>query len=135
MKEKKIISKYLGIPYKHMGRTIEGYDCWGFILDAYKDMGYKLWDVGEDYEIGWSKKGRNYFLENYYKEWKRVGMPNFLDVILFLNDKGIAHHAGIYLSHGKFIHCCRVGVIISRLSDTCWKDKVEGFYRLNAKEN
>ena len=133
VKSSDIIKKYLGIPYKHMGRTIKAFDCWGFILSVYKDIGFNLWDVGENYEIGWSKKGKNYFIENYYKEWKKVITPKFLDIILFINAKNIAHHAGIYLDNNKFIHCCRVGTVVTRISDPLWKNKIEGYYRLNVK--
>ncbi len=131
--EKNIINKYLGIPYKHRGRTMQALDCWGLLKFAYADLGFNLFDV-EDYEKTWSQKGKNYFKENYINDWIKVDEPQVLDAVLFLNSKGIANHAGIVLSDRKFIHACRQGVIISKLDDKSWKTKIEGFYRLKDKK-
>lgn len=75
-------------------------------------------------------KGKDYFKEHYARDWERVDEPRPLDGILFLNSRGIANHAGVVLSNRRFIHCPRVGVIVSRLDDQAWKQRIEGFYRL-----
>lgn len=127
MTEKQIRTKYLGIPYKHLGRDLEGLDCWGLIKMIYADLGLELFDL-KDYDERWALKGDNYFIEHYYEDWQWHTAPVFLDVILFRNCKGIPAHAGVYLSKGKFIHCARgTGVIIGK-----WKimlPKMEGIYR------
>jgi cell wall-associated NlpC family hydrolase len=124
------IMKYLGIPYKHTGRTIEGLDCWGLIKIVYKDVrNVDLWDIGEEYPEDWSWKGKDLFMENYRKQWERVKIPLALDVILLNNGAGIANHAGVMLNDKNFIHCTRAGVIISRITDRFWKSKITGFFR------
>ena len=65
-----IITKYLGIPYKNMGRDLEGLDCWGLVLALYKDiLKIDLPDTIDNYGIDWSWKGKNYFKENYTNKW------------------------------------------------------------------
>ena len=129
--EKLITDKYLGIPYRHRGRTLEGLDCWGFLKLVYIDLGFKLFDV-EDLEYGkiWGLRGKDYFQENYENDWEKVTDPQVLDGVLFLNSRGVANHAGIVFADRKFIHCPRQGVVVSRLDDAAWKPKIEGFYRL-----
>ena len=129
--EKAIIGKYLGIPYRHRGRTMDGLDCWGFLKLVYADLGYRLFDIEDlEYSKVWGLSGKDYFREHYGHDWDRVEAPQVLDGILFVNSKGVANHAGIVLSKRRFIHCCRQGVVVSRLDDVSWKTKTEGFYRL-----
>ena len=129
--EKLITDKYLGIPYRHRGRTLEGLDCWGFLKLVYADLGFKLFDIEDlEYEKIWGLRGRDYFRENYANDWERVEDPQVLDGVLFLNSRGVASHAGIVFRNRKFIHCCRQGVVVSRLDDIAWKPRTEGFYRL-----
>jgi cell wall-associated NlpC family hydrolase len=127
--EDAIIRRYLGKPYKLHGRTIRGLDCYGLIILIYADCGHELWDINEEYDEAWGWKGKDYFLENYYRQWIRFSTPKLFDVVLFKNKTGAATHGGVVLNKGRFIHCVKnTGVIISRLSD--WKYKTEGFYRL-----
>ena len=128
--EKEIIKRYLGIPYKHRGRTLDGLDCWGLIKSIYKDFGYDLWDIEEDYDENWAWEGRDHFIENYHKQWDKVEKPELFDVVLFKNSKDIANHGGVVLSNDKFIHCCKAGTVINRLSDSHWQKRLQGFYRL-----
>lgn len=132
--ERLIIDKYLGIPYKHRGRTMDGLDCWGFLKLVYADLGFRLFDI-EDLEYGqaWGLRNKDYFKENYVNDWNKVEIPEVLDGVLFLNSRGVANHAGVVFKDRKFIHCCRAGVIVSRLDDESWKKRIEGFYRLRNK--
>jgi len=112
---------------------MDGLDCWGFLKLAYADLGVCLFDI-EDLEYGkvWGLKGKDYFKDNCAHDWVKVADPQVLDGILFLNSRGVANHAGIVLGNRRFIHCCRQGVVVSRLDDVSWIKKVEGFYRLRA---
>jgi cell wall-associated NlpC family hydrolase len=130
MDERILREKYLGIPYKHRGRDIKGLDCWGFPILAYRDEGIELIDL-ENYEQDWSYKGKNLFLDNYYKNWEEQRIPKFFDLILFKNGENVAFHAGIYLNHNDFMHCCKAGIVISKTTDPKWKDRICGFYRYN----
>jgi len=108
---------------------MSGLDCWRFLKLVYADLGVHLFDV-EDLEYGKVNPGGDYFRENYANDWEKVADPQPLDGVLFLNSRRIANHAGIVLSNRRFIHCCRAGVVASRLDEPSWQLKIEGFYRL-----
>lgn len=129
--EIEVINKYLGIPYKHRGRDMTGLDCYGLIIAVYKDFGEYLLDIEEEYDVRWDFKGKNYFIENYNKEWDKIINPIPFDVVLFKNSKGICNHGGIVFKDGMFLHTCKAGTVMSRLSD--WQSKLDGYYRLKAR--
>jgi cell wall-associated NlpC family hydrolase len=132
--ERFIIEKYLGLSYRHRGRSLEGLDCWGLLKFVYADLGVRLFDVEDlEYSKVWGLEGKNYFKEHYFHDWVSVKAPESVDAVLFVNSKRIANHAGIVLSNKRFIHSCRQGVIISRLEDPLWVPRIEGFYRLKDK--
>ena len=129
MTPKDITTKYLGVPYKHMGRTMAGLDCWGLIKLVYADIGVDVADL-DNYELAWARKGHGHFESQKYPEWKRVENPQFLDVVLFKATETIVNHAGLVLDERRFIHCCRAGVVVARLGDLQWFKRTVGFYRL-----
>jgi cell wall-associated NlpC family hydrolase len=129
MEEQEIIKRYLGIPYKHRGRTAEGLDCYGLIKMVYRDIGIELMDINDEYTEDWSWKGRNHFIENYQKQWMKVPAPHRMDLVAFHNGKGIVNHAGIVLSGSSFIHTCNAGTVLSKLDQPTWYKRIEGFYR------
>lgn len=129
-REREIIDRYLGIPYKHLGRNSEeGLDCWGLIKCVYRDLKFDVWDPVKQYSPN-LRNGENHLIENYHKEWYEIVSPHIFDVVLFNNSRGVANHAGIVLSLWCFLHCGRSGVIISKLSDRKWIERKVGFYRL-----
>jgi len=128
--ETAVVMKYVGIPYKHQGRDINGIDCWGLIKLIYKDMlGIEIWDIGEDYSKDWSWEGKDYFIENYQKQWERVTEPRIFDGVLIHNGRGRTNHAGVMLENDRFIHCIKAGVVISRITDRNWSNRVAGYFR------
>ena len=130
-----IINRYLGISYKHKGRGLDGLDCGGLILRIYTDLGYLLPDIAEDYDENWSWRGKSLFIENYYKLWEKVENYKLFDVVLFLNSKKVSNHAGVMLRRGRFIHTCKAGTIISKISDLPWVKRFGGFYHLRVKDD
>lgn len=129
MLQAEIIEKYLGVPYLHHGRTLSGLDCYGLILLIFEDQGIELWDINEDYDLEWSWKGKDLFIENYAREWEAASDPRFMDVACFKNGKGIVNHAGVVLGENKFIHAVKAGVVVSKYTDPQWQKRLVGFYR------
>jgi len=122
--------KLLTIPYNHRGRSYDGCDCYGLILIFYRDfLGMELLDIYQDYDEDWAFKGnKNYFIENYHKQFEKVDKSQLYNIILFQNRKGVANHGGVVLQNGKFIHCSKDGVNISRYNDENFKRRFNGFY-------
>ena len=124
-----IVTKYLGVPYKNRGRDTNGLDCWGLVLCIYKDIfGIDLPDL-ENYEVDWSYKGNDYIMERYTNEWVRVEQPQEMDIVLMHNKKGISNHAGVMLDNKNFIHCPNAGVVLSKITDKMWVDRISGYFR------
>jgi cell wall-associated NlpC family hydrolase len=131
MPEDQLIRKYVGVPYQHRGRSMDGLDCWGVIRMIYADHGIDVIDL-EQYDLKWARQGKDHFLGNYSSSWIKIELTaqlECLDVILFFNDLGVASHAGIYLSKGRFIQAvARSGVVVTPLNQI-WRGKTEGIYR------
>jgi cell wall-associated NlpC family hydrolase len=130
MTEQDILKRYLGVPYKHQGRGLDGLDCYGLIISLYKEVGHELLDV-ENYPQDWALKDGSYFIENYYRQWEKMNIPKFLDVVGLKNKKGVFNHAGVMFDGNRFIHTCKAGTVVGSLSD--WKDRIVGFYRLKER--
>lgn len=131
MTKNDIVTKYLGIPYKHRGRGMDGLDCWGLAKLIYKDLGFELLDVDAEYDEDWGWQGKNYFIENYHRQWNKVTLPRPYDGVLFKNSVGAVNHGGVMLDEDQFIHAVKkFGVIVSRLSSPQWNKRLDGFYRL-----
>lgn len=128
---------YLGVPFKHRGRTVEeGLDCWGLVIDVYRrTFGVEVRDL-DNYEPRWSRNEKNLFVENYYKSWNKVDKPQFLDVVLFKIRANVPNHAGIYLTGGRFLQSVTdIGVVTSELEDRYNKALVGAYrYDINARQ-
>ena len=135
MSEINLIMKYLGIPYKHQGRTLEGFDCWGWILFIYKILrNIELWDIEGDYPEEWWLEANSFF-ENYQKKWERINKPQILDVVLINSERGVAIHAGIMIDKIRFIHCCKAGVVMNKVTEKIWKNRIAGYFRYKNDKN
>lgn len=129
-----IITKYLGIPYKEKGRTIEGLDCLGLIIMIYRDLAQVEIPDLEDYDMKLPLLKKKDYIEDNYKDyyikhWERVDTPSLLDIVLIKNGKNIPNHAGVVLDTETFIHCIKAGVVVSRLKDKLWKNRITGYFR------
>jgi cell wall-associated NlpC family hydrolase len=121
---------FLKIPYLHGGRSFAGADCWGgIILWYWHFLHIVIMDIDEEYTPDWKFKGKNYFIENYQKQWDKISDTRKHDVVLFKNEAGVVYHAGVYLGDGQFYNIVRAGGAICRLDTSGWKERVEGFYR------
>lgn len=122
------IYKYIGIPFKHLGRNPEeGLDCYGVLINVYKELGITLYDY--EYQEEWGKNqdnNKNFFIENYYKEWKKTDKKTFPNVVLLINNLHKVDHAGVIIDEFKFIHGSKIGVIVSKFSE--YNDKIYGYF-------
>jgi len=124
-----VLTKYIGTPYKHMGRDFDGLDCYGLILKIFNDISISLPDVYEDYTPDFAWKGKDYFLEQFCEDWIEVDKPQFLDVVAFKTKDGVINHAGVMLDEYRFIHCCRAGTVCANVPDFAKKYHCAGYYR------
>jgi len=131
MSYEKYLEKLMSVPYSHRGRDMSGLDCYGLIIIWYKRIfGIGLYDIEEEYDKNFSFKGKNYFIENYHKQWRVVCSASIHTVVLFHNSGGVVNHGGVMLDSNRFVHACRAGVVVSDLNIKSCKNKLNGFYQL-----
>lgn len=113
-----IAKEYLGTPYKWGGDTPSGFDCSGYILYVYNQVGISLpHGSAAQYEEGTPvaksdlKKGDLVFFANTYQP-------------------GISH-TGIYIGNNNFISAANDGVVIDSINDPYyWGEKYAGAKRI-----
>jgi len=124
-----ILTRYTGTPYKHQGRDFTGLDCYGLILQVFKDFGIDLPDVCGDYSADFAWRGKDYFLEQFCQDWTQVEKPSFLDVVAFKTKNGVVNHAGVMLDEVRFIHTCKAGTVCARVPELIKIYHLAGYYR------
>jgi cell wall-associated NlpC family hydrolase len=127
----KIADKYVGIPYKHLGRDLNGLDCLGLAYLFYKDFHIAIPDNdGNRYEQNWADVDPGRYLRGILTVGKAVPIERLepLDFIYF-RIKGIVSHAGVMVDSSRFLHVLEGGTVqISRLSST-WRRRLAGARR------
>ena len=121
-------TKYIGIPYKHLGRSRDGVDCYGLVILIFEEeYGIKLSPF--EYSMDWQEHPEEDPINKYRGEdvWKEISLSNAKegDVLLFrVGNCPVVNHIGIYMREGYFLHT-HVGtpVVAARL-DNLWKDKL-----------
>ena len=124
-------SKYINIPYKHLGRNTEGVDCYGLVRLVYEtEKGIILPEF--QYEFDWVSEGCNHVVDGMnspeiISNWAKVNKPyKPLDIIIFYlsNKKVVANHIGIIINDDKFLHVrIRYPSCVDRLSGF-WESRI-----------
>lgn len=97
--------RYLGLPYVWGGRSGDGVDCSGFVMQAYALNGLYL--PRDSDEI--ANVGRLIGLPG----WTEAMLPG--DLLFFMGSRRMITHTGIYLGNGKIIHSLGSGVQIQSI--------------------
>lgn len=132
-----MFSKYINIPYKHLGRDFSGADCWGIIQLIYqKEKDILLPD--NMYEEFWYKKeNENPLLNGANKYNNKVEVSIFLpfDVIFFYNQKrSFVDHVGMCIEEDRFIHTYRNSSSRVDRIKGYWESRIWKGYRWQLQE-
>lgn len=115
----RIVEKYVGIPFKDHGDTIEGCDCYGLVCMIYRDeFGLILPQVGDIYNNAYARKEVDLAVNSQINtnDWcidvtdKKPYRP--FDMLVF-RIAGTDHHVGLYIRDGYMLHIidgCNSGV-------------------------
>lgn len=107
--------KYIGVPYRHAGKTPNGFDCSGFVSWAYGQAGYS---------IPSSTSGLQYVGTKISYSDAQPGD------LVFFNTYKTNGHVGIYLGGGKFIGSQNsTGLAVADMTSGYWKRNFAGHVR------
>lgn len=112
------IDDLIGVKYRLRGRTKEGMDCIGLVIEVEKRFGYTLPDIEAYREEGALSNFHTLAEEN--AEVLKIKLIEYPkkegDILLFENRAGLLHHIAVYMGNNQFIHCNKYGVHIERIS-------------------
>lgn len=126
-------SRYVGIPFRALGRDRSGLDCYGLVCLVFSEQwGVRLPDYigryGTDLQ---SSEVQNLFVMGMNSPfWTRLTRaPRDGDVVV-LQIQGHAHHVGVMVDRWRMLHA-REGatVTIERVTAPLWRNRVIGYYR------
>ncbi|WP_456273185.1 C40 family peptidase [Bacillus sp. AK031] len=112
-----VAKKYLGVPYAWGGTSASGFDCSGYIVTVFKELGITLPRTSASmYNVG----------SYVSKKDLRVG-----DLVFFNTYGSGVSHAGIYIGNNEFIHASNSGVNITNINDPYyWSSRYIGAKRV-----
>ena len=118
------IDDLLGVPYKLNGRTKNGFDCYGLLIEVEKRFNHILPDfvnASEENFLECLKMAVDVLPLKSIEEPTKEG-----DIILIVNVYGIPFHIGAYLGNGMFIHCNKYGVHLEKIN--MYKNRIGRVY-------
>jgi sulfur carrier protein ThiS len=124
---------YITIPYKKMGRDIDGLDCWGLVRLIYKDQfNIDLPSYANEYNADDNHNTLAELIAISKENWSKTEHPMIGDVLL-LRAEGSLSHVGVVISPTHFIHVIEdINVAIERYDQGKWKNRLEGAYRYDS---
>lgn len=127
----------IGVPYRDGGRTLDGLDCWGLVLEVFRRMGIMIPDVfsGQDQLAVRDLQAHQPALDwiaSLFGDWRRVEVPTIGGAVAIGNVEGAAVHVGVIVEPFRMLHAMRhTGVVLSRVDHAPWAEQVLGFYVYN----
>jgi lipoprotein Spr len=114
------ISRWWATPYRIGGNGFDGIDCSGFVSGITLETFQK--------KLPRTSKEQADFCMPINKEEIQEG-----DLVFFHTRRGVVSHVGMYLANNKFVHASTsVGVTISDLNETYWKNRLVKIGRIPA---
>lgn len=108
-----VISKFIGVPYKVGGNSMEGIDCGGFVAAVFKEaLGFEMPQTSaEQFKRGLPVRAKDL---------------RFGDLVFFNTNGASASHVGIYLDDTLFAHASvSLGVTISSLESAYYEKRLQ----------
>ena len=129
------IEEAVAVPYVPFGRDYSGWDCWGLIYVAYRDLlGITLPSYVGRYSDPEARKEVAALLQDGRDSlvWHEVEKPKLLDLVL-LKISGDPWHVGLFVQQNWMLHSWKDGTHCIRLSSIVWNKRIAGFFRHHSR--
>lgn len=126
------VARFVGVPYRHNGRDMDGLDCLGLVVLFYRHFGIEIPDGdGEPIQKNWWVWDPERYIRGILRQGRPAGEPlRALDLVYFAMKPGIVSHAGVMIDTERFIHVLEDHpVMVSRLG-SWWRRRFAGARRL-----
>ena len=126
--------KFIGLPYKHRGASMDGCDCYGLVKLFYRDvMSVDLPDYQIMYSDTFDKEECSGVVADVCGEWIEVDEPSFGSVLTF-SIMGAICHVGIHIGDGDFVHSFNgTNSCIESIRDISWNKRLHKAYEWQNK--
>lgn len=126
--------KYVGVPFKHRGRTPGGIDCAGLIALGLKDLGHKVFDI-RVYGREPNKDGLRQAVIANFGEPLPAGTPLQVGDICLMCFVREPHHLAVISDRSagglNLLHSfAEVGRVVEHGIDAKWRARILEVYRL-----
>lgn len=122
------VSKYIGLPFKPLGRAVDGCDCWGLARIIYRDeFGIDIPSL--QYAAPYDPEELFGVMDDESRHWLPVelGKEKPGDILTL---RALNPHVGIVVERGLMIHIQQTtAACIDRYKRSSWKKRIMGIYR------
>jgi len=133
------VRRALDVPFVPRGRSWQGWDCWGLVLIAHREvLGIDLPSYEELYEEKDVEATQELgdLVQSQLHLWTRVAIPRMGDVAL-LRVNGLPTHVGFMLDRKRMIHALAASkgsgaeglTVVQRIDREPWVRKLLGVWR------
>lgn len=131
-KLEQLASTLIGIPYKHNGRCLEGFDCLGLVWYIYTQLGIPF-PSGDGFDITdkWYESDPERYLRGLLDIGVNATKPlRALDLVYFRVINNAVTHSGVLITGDRFLHVLEGRTVqLTRLRGF-WRAKYAGARRL-----
>jgi probable lipoprotein NlpC len=124
--------KYIGLPYRDLGRDDSGVDCWGLVrLVLLREFNQELPAFSHEYSSAEDPREVEDLVNAQMAHWGRIPPEEATegDILLFAF-KGHLTHVGLFLGGDRFLHVLQgTNSSVERMSSPIWKNRIRGVFR------
>lgn len=131
---KEFVRKAIAVPFKEKGRDMEGWDCFGLLYAAYREI--KAIELPQylDYSSTKSYQELKTLIDSARPMWEKVEQSQPMDVAVF-NISGMPTHVGLVIDKRNMLHTeHKIGTFLEPIFGAMWGKRLEGVYRYNGRK-
>ena len=124
------MARALDVPFQIGGRDYAGWDCWGLVYCAYRDvLSITIPVLDQDYNHDISYSELMALVDKQRPTWQAIERPEPGDVSLYRVGRYHSHVA-LVMPRGRMLHCEQgAGSICERLDNLVWRGRHVGYFR------